>query len=47
MYGNDYDDVTDFEVCGFTKTQKSKYLQNETTLSAIIQLKWFSGGGNL
>ena len=36
MYGNDYDDVTDFEVCGFTKTQKSKYLRKETTLSAII-----------
>ena len=47
MYGNDSDGVTDFEVCGFTKTQKSKYLQNETALSAIIYLKWLSGGGNL
>ena len=27
-----YDDITDFEICGFQKTKKSRYLKNETFL---------------
>ena len=30
MYSNIYDDITDFKVCGFTKTQTSKYVKCET-----------------
>ena len=29
MSSNDYDDLTDFKVLGFIKTQNSKYLNNE------------------
>ena len=30
MSNNQYDDVTDFQVEDWTKTQKSKYLENKT-----------------
>ena len=30
MCSNVYDDITDFEVCEFTKNSKSKYLKKET-----------------
>ena len=33
---NVYDDVTDFEVCGFTKNTKDKYLEKETLFSVQI-----------
>ena len=29
LCSNVYDDSTDFEICGFQKTQKSRYLENE------------------
>ena len=30
LCSNDYDDVTDFEICEFHKNTKSRYLENET-----------------
>ena len=36
MRSNVYDDVTDFQVCGFTKKTKGKYLEKETLLSVQI-----------
>ena len=32
IYSNAYDDITDFEICGFQKVQKSRYLENETLI---------------
>ena len=37
MCSNAFDDFTDFEVSGFTKTQISKYLENEKLLFLQIQ----------
>ena len=37
LCNNVYDDVTDFEICGFTKTQKSRYLENKTLFFLQIQ----------
>ena len=37
MCNDAFDDFTDFEVCGFTKTQKSKYPENKTLLLQILQ----------
>ena len=31
MCRNAYDDITDFEVCGFTRNKKSKYFEIETS----------------
>ena len=32
-----HDDVTDFEICGFTETQKTRYLENEAFF--FLQIK--------
>ena len=34
-----YDDVTYFEICGFYKKQKTRYLENEALL--FVQIKKF------
>ena len=34
-----YDDVTDFEISDFTKTEKSRYIENET--SFFLRIKKF------
>ena len=37
LCSNAYDDVTDFDICGFHKTQKTGYLKNETLF--FLQIK--------
>ena len=37
MCSNVYDDVTDFDVCRFTKDRKSKYFEKETFLCVQIE----------
>ena len=37
LCSNVYDDVKDFAICGFYKTQKSKYLKNKTLF--FLQIK--------
>ena len=39
LCSNAYDDVTDFEICGFQKTQKSIYLENKTLFFLQIKKK--------
>ena len=39
LRSNAYDDVTDFEICGFPKTQKSRYFEDEKLL--FVQIKKF------
>ena len=34
-----YDDVTDFEICDFKKTEKSRYIEKET--SFFLRIKKF------
>ena len=30
MWSEGYDDFTDFKICGFTKSQEPRYLEDET-----------------
>ena len=39
LCNNVYGDVTDFEILHFTKTQKSKYLENEKFLIQIKKIR--------
>ena len=43
MYQYAHDDVTDFEIyTDFTKTQKSRYLENETFIFLQIKINYTS-----
>ena len=44
MCSNAYDDVTDFEVCAFIKTQKSKQLENERLFFLPIKNSFITRG---
>ena len=37
LCSNAYADVTNFQICGFQKTQKSKHIENETLF--FLQIK--------
>ena len=37
MCRNVYDDITDYEICGFHKNTKPRYLENETFV--LLQMK--------
>ena len=48
MCSNAFDDFTDFEVCGFTKTQESEYLESITVSSNTkIHSCWGLCGKNM
>ena len=38
LCSNAYNGVTDFEICDFTKTQKSRYLESKTFFPEIKKI---------
>ena len=47
LCSNAYNGITDFKICDFTKTQKSRYFESETFFPEIKKFTDFTSRGTL